>query len=76
MYFLFKQNHKRVACLDCCEFMKLYCVEMVITSPISGLIIGLYISTASVDSLHSNLKVVKRPLGAKYGKAAFQDNEI
>ena len=33
------------------------------------------LSTASVDSLHSNLKVERRPLGAKHGKAAFQDNE-
>ena len=29
----------------------------------------------SVDSLHSNLKVVRRPIGPKHDKAAFQDDE-
>ena len=33
------------------------------------------LSTASVDSLHGNLKVARRPLGAKHDKAAFQNNE-
>ena len=30
---------------------------------------------ASVDSLHSNLKVVRKPLGVNYGKAHFRGNE-
>ena len=34
-----------------------------------GLINGL--SMGSVDSLHGNLKVARRPLGAKHDKAAF-----
>ena len=38
-----------------------------------GLINGL--STASVDSLHGNLKVARGPLGEKHDKAAFQNNE-
>ena len=46
---------------------------MVVTSHTGGLINGLL--TASVDYLHSNLKVVSKPLGAKDGKAAFRDNE-
>ena len=33
------------------------------------------LSTASVDSLHSTLKAVTRPLDIRYKKAAFQDNE-
>ena len=28
-----------------------------------------------LDSLHGNLKVARRPLGAKHDKAAFQNNE-
>ena len=31
---------------------------------------------ASVDSLHSTLKVVTRPLDTNHKKAAFKDNEI
>ena len=33
------------------------------------------LSTVSVDSLHSTLKAVTRPLDTKYKKAAFLDNE-
>ena len=31
---------------------------------------------ASVDSLHSNLKVVRRPIVAKHDKAAFKTMKI
>ena len=40
---------------------------------IEGLINGL--STASADSLYSNLKVVRRLIVAKHDKASFQENE-
>ena len=33
------------------------------------------LSTVSVDSLHSTLKVVTRPLDTNHKKAAFKDNE-
>ena len=33
------------------------------------------LSTASVDSLHSTLKAVTRPLDTNHKKAAFKDNE-
>ena len=41
---------------------------------VGGLIDGL--STVSVDSLYSTLKVVMREIDTKHKKAAFKDNEI
>ena len=83
MYFLFKlaiQNHKWVASLLCYFYWRVYetlsYTETAVTSHTGGLINGL--STVSVDSLHydSNLKVVRRPLGAKYDKVAFRAIEF
>ena len=72
------RNHKRADHLGCYSY---FCWQILETEAIDYRHFALMIininglSMTSVDSLHVNLKVVRRLLGAKYDKAVFQDNE-